>query len=517
MKIDRWMHAGPLALAVVVALTLAACGDSGETTRVTPAATAVPTTGTAADPEEPPEPPPLDPTSTEARFLAQSWAGDLDGMVQRRYIRVLVVPDKMHLFFDGSRARGATHDAMREFESFLNQKLNTAKAPVGVILMPTRRDEILRALVEGRGDIAAGNLGISAEREAIVDFSDPVRDRIKVIPVGGPHAAPLASVDDLAGKTLYIPASSTMLTLVANLNRRFRSEGRLEIVVNPADENLDTADIYEMVNAGLVPLTLGDSLTADFWSKVFGDLHPYADLPLLDAGATGWAFRKHSPQLSAVVNEFIAGHREGTAFGNTVLRKYLSNTNWVKHATGEEEVARFKAMTDLFRKYGDEVDLPYLLVAAQAFQESGLDQNRRSPVGAVGVLQIKPSTAAGKPIEVHGVDQLENNIKAGTRYLRFLTDQYYKDEPMDRITRGLFAIASYNAGPARIRQLRQKAEAQGLDPNRWFNNVELVAAKEIGRETVQYVSNIYKYYLAYTMVTESAAKAESAKTTRSPQ
>jgi membrane-bound lytic murein transglycosylase MltF len=505
------MRARTIVLAVVVAVTLARCGDSGET-RVTPAAPPAPaaTAGPAADPADPPS---LDPASANAHALAQPWVGDLDGMVRRRYIRVLVVPDKMQLFFDGSRTRGATHDAMREFESFLNQKLNTPMTPVGIILMPTRRDEILRALADGRGDIAAGNLGISAERQAIVDFSDPVRDRIKVIPVGGLRAAPLASLDDLAGRTLYIPASSAMLTIVADLNRRFRAEGRPEIVVSPADENLDTADIYEMVNAGLVELTLGDSLTAAFWSKVFGDLHPYPDLPLVDAGATGWAFRKHSPQLSAVVNEFIAGHREGTAFGNTILRRYLSNTSWVKHATGEEEVARFKTMVDLFRKYGDEVDLPYLLVAAQAFQESGLDQTRRSPVGAVGVLQIKPSTAAGKPIEVDSVDQLENNIKAGTRYLRFLVDQYYKDEPMDRVTRGLFAIASYNAGPARIRQLRQKAEAQGLDPNRWFNNVEQVAAKEIGRETVQYVSNIYKYYLAYTMVTENAARAESLKAT----
>jgi membrane-bound lytic murein transglycosylase MltF len=268
---------------------------------------------------------------------------------------------------------------------------------------------------------------------------------------------------------------------------------------------------FYTVNAGLVPLTLSDSLTAEFWAKVFPDLHLYPGLPLTDTGATGWAFRKGSPQLTAVVNEFVAGHREGTAFGNTILRKYLGNTKWAKNAIAEQDLHRFEEMVKLFRKYGTQNNLPYLLVAAQAYQESGLDQDVRSPVGAVGVMQIKPSTAAGKPIEVNGVDQLENNIKAGTKYLRFLVDRYYADEPMDRVTKGLFAIASYNAGPARIQQLRRKAQAQGLDPNRWFNNVELVAARRLGRETVQYVSNISKYYIAYRLLEEQRAEREAAR------
>ena len=198
-----------------------------------------------------------------------------------------------------------------------------------------------------------------------------------------------------------------------------------------------------------------------------------------------------------------------------MLQKYLGSTKWVKNAIAEGEVKKFREMVALFRKYGDQYDLPYLLVAAQAYQESTLDQNARSQAGAVGVMQIKPATAAGKPIEVRNVEKLENNIQAGTKYLRFLADLYYQNEPMDQIDKGLFAIASYNAGPARIRQLQRKAEDQGLDPNRWFNHVEIVAAKDIGRETVQYVANIYKYYLAYMMVTEhNAGRADAIKTAK---
>jgi membrane-bound lytic murein transglycosylase MltF len=501
--------------AVVGCLALAACNrpsSSPPAKETAPTTTARPPADEPLPPRDPGTPeaaPPVDepsqPPDAGTLEAMRKWTGDLDGMLERRHLRVLVIPDKMNFFFDGVNIRGVTYDGMKEFEAWVNRRFKRAKTPVAFIFIPIRRDEILQALVDGRGDVAAAGLGISRERAQLVDFSNPVRDHIKVIPVGGPDSPPMNSLDDLAGKTVYVPASSVLPGLVSELNKRFHAEGRPPVKVEPADENLEPSDILEMVNAGLVPLTLSDSLTAEFWAKVFDQLHLYRNLSLTDAGAMAWAFRKGSPQLKEVVNEFIEGHREGTAFGNTILRKYLGSTKWVKNAVAEGERRKFDQMVALFRKYGAEADLPYLLVAAQAYQESGLDQSVRSPVGAVGVMQIKPSTAAGKPIEVHDVESLENNIKAGTKYLRFLVDQYYENEPMDRVTKGLFAVASYNAGPARIQQLRRKAAAQGLDPNRWFNNVELVAAKEIGRETVQYVANIYKYYLAYKMLTEHTA------------
>ena len=97
--------------------------------------------------------------------------------------------------------------------------------------------------------------------------------------------------------------------------------------------------------------------------------------------------------------------------------------------------------------------------------------------------------------------------------MRFMVDRYYKDEPMDNLNKSLFTFASYNAGPGRVRQLRREAEKQGLNPNVWFGNVEQIASERIGRETVTYVANIYKYYIAYKLVAEqnerrTAAKAE---------
>ena len=120
-------------------------------------------------------------------------------------------------------------------------------------------------------------------------------------------------------------------------------------------------------------------------------------------------------------------------------------------------------------------------------------------------MQVMPPT--GKELNVGDITKVEANIHAGVKYMRFMMDQYFKDEPMDELNKGLMTFASYNAGPGRIRQLRREAEKRGLNPNVWFGNVERVASERIGRETVTYVSNIYKYYVAYRLITEQTAAA----------
>jgi len=152
--------------------------------------------------------------------------------------------------------------------------------------------------------------------------------------------------------------------------------------------------------------------------------------------------------------------------------------------------------------------MDHLLMMAQGYQESLLNQELRSRVGAIGVMQLMPAT--GALMKVGDITRLEPNIHAGVKYMRTLIDQYYPNDPEDRLNRGLFALASYNAGPSRIQHLRREAAKRGLDPNVWFNNVEWVAAEKHGAETVTYVSHIYKYYIAYTLVTEDAEERRRA-------
>ena len=266
-----------------------------------------------------------------------------------------------------------------------------------------------------------------------------------------------------------------------------------------------------MVNAGLVPMIVVDSHKARFWAQIFEAIQVHDDIAVRTGGETAWMFRQKSPQLAAVVNEFAAGHKKGTLFGNMMLERYLRDTTYVKNSLSPKEIAKFTRMVDYFKTYADKYDFDYLMITAQAYQESGLDQGKRSPAGAIGVMQLLPSTAADPNIGIADIEKLEKNIQAGNHeHLCFIVDRYYKDEPMNDANKLLFAFASYNAGPARVMALRKKAGTMGLDPNLWFHNVEIAAANDIGRETVQYVGNIYKYYIAYRMIADHTAKNEKA-------
>jgi membrane-bound lytic murein transglycosylase MltF len=278
-----------------------------------------------------------------------------------------------------------------------------------------------------------------------------------------------------------------------------------------ADETFEDEDLLEMVNAGLIPMIVMDSHKAQFWKQIFDNITVHQDIAVRAGGEIAWAFRKNSPKLQAVVNDFVKGHKEGTMLGNILFKRYLKNTKYVKNSLSEKELKKYKSMVKLFKTYAGEYGFNYLMISAQAYQESGLDHSKRSPSGAVGVMQILPTTAKDPNINIPDIEKLENNIHAGTKYLRFIIDRYYKDEPMDDVNKMLFAFAAYNAGPARINELRKKASAMGLDPNVWFYNVEIVAAKSIGRETVQYVSNIYKYYISYQMVLMQAEKKQKSQ------
>jgi membrane-bound lytic murein transglycosylase MltF len=264
-----------------------------------------------------------------------------------------------------------------------------------------------------------------------------------------------------------------------------------------------------MTNVGLVKVTVVDDYAADFWKQVFTDLTVHDDVAIRTGGNLAVAIRKNSPQLAAGLNAMIDKYGLGTAFGNMMEKRYLQSTKFVKNATSEAEIKKFQDIAKFFKKYSDQYDVDYLLMAAQGFQESRLDQRVKSPVGAIGVMQVMPATA--KDLNVGDVREVEANIHAGVKYMRWVVDHYYKDEPMDSLNKGLFAFASYNAGPARIRQLRNEAEKRNLDPNVWFGNVEQIASERIGRETVTYVSNIYKYYIAYRMVVEENARRAAAK------
>ena len=422
--------------------------------------------------------------------LTERWTGDLDEMVEREYIRVLVVYSKTHYFFDQGTQRGVTYEALKEFENFINKRLGRRTLRVHLVILPVERHELVSALIDGHGDIAAANLTVTPVRQEKVDFSNPLLQDVSELVVTGPSSPPLAGLDDLAGTTVHVRRSSSYWESLENLSRSFEERGLQPIEVNTVADYLQDEDLLEMVNAGMLPMAIVDGHKARFWAKVLGSIEVHEDLAVRSGGDIAWAFRKQSPQLAEMVNAFVRGHRQGTLFGNVIFERYLSNTRWVSDPTVGFEGKTIQEMLELFKPFGERYDI----------EESRFDQSKRSSAGAVGVMQIKPSTAADSNVGIPDISTIENNIHAGTKYLAFLRDRYFSDPEIAPRNRDFLTLAAYNAGPARVRKLRAEAAEQGLDPNVWYRNVEVIAARRVGRETVRYVSNITKYWIAYRMV-----------------
>jgi len=465
----------------------------------------------AASPAPTPKPQAESPSAAALeRFAGQKWTGDFDGMLKHRQIRVLVPYSKTLYFVDKGQPRGLAYDVFRLFEEDLNKRLKTPEGKkFHVVFIPEARGDLIAALKEGRGDVAMGYLTITPERLKEIDFSNPTSTDVTEIVVTAPGQPPLSSPQDLSGREIYIRKDSSYYESAEKLNAELKKAGKPPVKIRIAPDNLEAEDILEMVNAGLVSATVVDSPRAKFWKQVFTKIELQPQAALRTGSQMGWMIRKNSPLLKKELDDFLARYPEGSATRNQLLAKYLKNTKYVKSATSDAERAKLDQVVGLFRKYCGQYDMDTLLMAAQGYQESRLDQNAKSHVGAIGVMQVMPAT--GKELAVGDITQIDPNIHAGVKYVRFMLDKYYGNEPMTPLDKGLFTFASYNAGPGRIRQIRKVAKERGLDPNVWFNNVELIAAEKIGRETVTYVSNIYKYYLAYRMVEEERADRAKAK------
>jgi membrane-bound lytic murein transglycosylase MltF len=495
-------------LCALVAATIAASACSSPSKEAESAA--------AAPPAPPPQEEPIEPRVYETAMppemrprVAEPFTGDFDQMVTRRVIRVGVPFNRTFYFIDQGVQRGLSYEYLVSFEEQLNKKLNTGNIKIHVVPLPVPRDALLPSLQAGKIDFAVAQLTITPERQQLVDFSTPTRKNVDEVVVTGPGHPPVHSLEALSGRPVFVRRSSSYWDSLQALNQQLQKTGKPPVDVQEASENLEDDDLLEMVNAGLVPAIVVDNYLADYWKKIFPNLNVHHDLVLRRGGNLAVAFRKNSPKLAAELNAFIEKNGLDSALGRVLSKRYLESTKYVRNATSDAERRKFLAMIDLFRKYGDQYKFDYLMMAAQGYQESRLDQDAKSHVGAIGVMQLMPAT--GKEQNVGDVTQLEPNIHAGVKYMRFVRNQYFEKEPMDDLNKALFTFASYNAGPGRIRQLRREAQQRGLNPNVWFGNVEQIASERIGRETVTYVSNIYKYYVAYTLVVDEARRREAAK------
>ena len=456
------------------------------------------------------------PSSTDAgsgslkRFGVMPQFGDLDTMVERRAIRVLTVYGPGRYFLkDGPR--GTVQEYADKLQKVVNEAFKTGLLTVQVPVIPVARDQLFPALQAGYGDIVMAGTTVTDNRQVGVDFTNPVSKPLKEVLITGPSAPRLGSLADLSDQTVYLRLSSSYAESVRKLSQTLVEQGQAPIRIEAVDESLEDEDLIEMVDTGLLPWAVVDDYKPQMWREVFTRVTVRDDLVLREGARLAWAIRPDSPQLKTFLDTFLKENREGTLFGNIIRNRYIRDFNWTENAMGATELSRYHKLSALFRKYGTEYGMDPTLLAAQGFQESRLDQSVRSPAGAIGVMQLLPSTAKDKNVAIPNIDELEPNIEAGAKYMAFLKERYFSGPELDELNGSLLALASYNAGPGRIRRLRREAAERGYDHNLWFDNVEVIVAEQVGRETVQYVSNIFKYYLTYRWINTADAERAAAR------
>ncbi|WP_083386154.1 transporter substrate-binding domain-containing protein [Methylomonas sp. LWB] len=426
------------------------------------------------------------------------WVGDFSQMLERRLIRVLAPHSRTLYFHDKGRERGLTAELVRNFERYINHQYakQLHKRPITVVIVPTTRDRLIDDLNRGLGDIVAADLTKTPERLDLVDFLVPDDYSISELALVRRGGEVIANVEDLSGKTVHVRPSSSYHASLTALNGRLKSAGKAPVNIVTVPDAIEDEDLMEMLNAGLVGIIIVDDWKADIWAKVLPNI-TVTDVAVRSAGQSGWVFRKQSPELQTVLRDFYFNDVKKHRLIEQTIVAFNKNIEQIRNNTADQEWQRFADMLKLFEKYGDQYRFDPLMLAAQGFQESQLRQSARGPTGAIGVMQVLPST--GRSLNVGDVRRLEANIHAGAKYLDDLMARYFSDIEFRDDDRTLFAFASYNAGPGAITRLRHEAEKRGFDPNRWFNNLELVVADKIGWETTTYVRNIYKYYAAYKL------------------
>ena len=441
---------------------------------------------------------------------SKTWKGDFDQMLDRRVVRVLVPYSRTLYYNDKGRERGLTAEIARDFERYVNQKYakQLGKRPLTVYLIPTTRRELIEEVVDGLGDIAAGSLTVTEQRLKRVDFVTPDRPPMAELVVTR-AGAPVASAEALSGMTVHVRRASSYYDSLVALNERLTKALKAPAKLVLVPEELGDEDLMEMLNANLMQAIVVDDWLARMWAPILPQIKVNEEARLREGGKMGWAIRRDSPKLRAELEAFFKDIEKKQGVYASLLKREMARVKQVGNNSADSEVRKFEATIALFRAYGEKYNFDPLMLAAQGYQESQLDQSRKSPVGAIGVMQIMPAT--GQELKVGDITVIEPNIHGGTKYMDKLMTQYFTDASFTPENRPLFAFASYNAGPGNISRMRKEAEKRGLDPNKWFDNVEIITAEKIGIETTTYVRNIYKYYVSYKLIADNAEAQKRAR------
>ncbi|MCC4222408.1 lytic transglycosylase F [Vibrio campbellii] len=427
---------------------------------------------------------------------AEPYVGDLEVLKEKKAVRILVSADLGFYYIQNGKPKGIISELIHELERHLH-KNNKA---INIQVIPVARNELIPKLIAGYGDIIVANLTVTNERKELIAFSAPVRENVSEIIVTNGKHSDITTIDELSGLDIWVRESSSYHKSLTKANNYLSIKKKSLINIMFLDEIIQDYEILEMISAGFIDVTVLDQHKTGMWGNIFPDVIFHNQLTVRDNAQIAWGIRKDSPQLEQAVNKFIKQVRIGTLFGNVVNERYLENDKWLKKFLKRENVTRAKELWDIFYLYAQEYQFNHLLMMAQGFQESGLNQNVISHKGAVGIMQILPTTARDRAINISNIYEKEPNIHAGLKYMHYLRKYFFNDEAISESDIIYFCLAAYNAGPGNIRKMRRIAEEKGYDPNVWFDNVEVVTRQYIGMEPIRYVTNINRYFIAYKLL-----------------
>ncbi len=444
----------------------------------------------------------LSPANARDSEILTGIRGDLPKILERHTLRILVSYDNVGFYMEKGRQDGLYVAMMKKFEQYLRQKYVSAER-LKLYFIPVREDEMMKLIADGYGDLALG-ITPTNEFKRYVDFSIPEKLWLKEIAVTKIGTKEIKSLQDFAGRTVWARRSSSYYVSLNLLNDYLKASGLMPVNIVGADEFLTDADLVDMVGRGEIPATIVNDSKLVIWRRYFGNVVFNMEAPIKVNSTLNWAIRHNSPLLYKEINLFLRSYRDGTAQGTKVYDQYM-RTHPTYRARVERQdserlginVENFKKFSNIFQKYGKHYGIDWILLMAQSYQESTLNPNARSNRGAVGIMQVLPSTAQEWYIGVDGVNDLDNNVHAGTKYMRYMLDSYFNEPELSEYERMLLALAAYNCGPNRITKYREEARTSGLNPNVWFGNVEAIAASHGATETVNYVQNISELYVSY--------------------
>ncbi|CAH6966852.1 Lytic transglycosylase F [Vibrio chagasii] len=428
----------------------------------------------------------------------ESYVGDFSALKEKGVVRVLVSGDIGFYHIENGKPKGILAEQIYYFD----QALKLSDPLLRVKVIPVERSELLEALNQGRGDIAIANLTVTEERQRLVDFSMPIRRDIDEVLVTSLSKPSISNVTQLQGKEVWLKQNSSYISSVQKLNQQFEREGMEPIYIHLLNANLQDLELLELIKSEKITATIVDSHKLELWESLEKDIKIHKGITFREDADIAWAIRKNSPQLKAQIDHYLQESKQGTLLGNVIDNRYLDSVSWMTRASNPQQNRQRDKLEALFVSYGEKYDIDWFILLAMAFQESGLDHSKVSHRGAVGIMQVMPNTARDWYVDIDNVYDLESNIHAGSKYLRFIHDRYFDKPEISDIDKIYFSLAAYNAGPAKIRRMRKLAAQQGYNPNKWFNHVESVARENISQEPVKYVANISRYFTIYQRLDE---------------